>query len=161
MKFRLNIRINEGVRCANYRDPRSRDRELRHKKKTWKKRQFSPWKVINPLIIPKPLDVRSWNLAQCGCLWMLYANRVWGRPVTWPKFYAPKMGKKVTSLNRYISVITDIDEKWCAVFEHAINRLSFGYVRLPQLENHFSCFRSFLLLFFFLFLLPLSTNLNR
>ena len=31
-----------------------------------------------------------------------------------------------------ISVMTDIDEKW---FVGTVNRLSFGYVRLPQLEN--------------------------
>ena len=126
-------------------------------KKNMKNGNFRPWKVINPLIIPKPLDVRSWNLAQYGCLWMLYANRVWGARSRDQNFTRPKMGKKVTSLNRYISVITDIDEKIFAVFEHTINRLSFGYVCLPQLENYFSCFRFFLLLFFFFFLLPLST----
>ena len=37
------------------------------------------------------------------------------------------------------------------VFEHTINRLSFGYVCFPQLEYYFSCF------VFFLFLLWLST----
>ena len=58
------------------------------------------------------------------------------------------MGKKLTSLNRYISVITDIDDKWLAVIEHTINHLSFGYVRLPQLENYFSCIAFFFLLFF-------------
>ena len=39
------------------------------------------------------------------------------------------MGKKLTNLNRYISTITDIDEKWFVVFEHTINHLSFRYVR--------------------------------
>ena len=34
-------------------------------------------------------------------------------------------------------------------FEHTINRLSFAYVRLGQLENYFSCFATFFLLFFF------------
>ena len=60
------------------------------------------------------------------------------------------------SLNQYISIISDIDEKWCVVFEHSINHLSLG---LPQLKNYFSCFASFFVLFFvfFLFLLPLST----
>ena len=55
-------------------------------------------------------------------------------------------------LNRYISVITDIDEKWFVIFKHTINWLSFGYVRLPQLEYYFSYF-----FFFFLILLRLST----
>ena len=45
------------------------------------------------------------------------------------------MGKKLTNLNnRYISINTDIDEKRFTVFEHTINHLSFGYVRLPQLK---------------------------
>ena len=61
------------------------------------------------------------------------------------------MGKNLKNLNRYILVITDIDEKWFAVFEHTMNRLSFGYVWLPQLENYFSCFVSFLSFFFFSF----------
>ena len=42
-----------------------------------------------------------------------------------------------------ISVITDIDQKWFVIFEHTINHLSFGYIRLPQLENYFSCFAFF------------------
>ena len=86
---------------------------------------------------------------------MLYANRVWGCPVTWPKFYAPKMGRKWMILNQYISVITDIDEKWFVIFEHTINHLSLGYVCLPQLEYYFFSF--FLLFFFFIILLRLST----
>ena len=53
------------------------------------------------------------------------------------------MGKKLTSWNRIISMITDIDEKRSVVFEHTINHLSFGYVRLPQLENYYSCFAFF------------------
>ena len=43
------------------------------------------------------------------------------------------------------------------IIEHIINRLSFGYVRVLQLEYDFSCFASFLVFFFFLFLLPLFT----
>ena len=75
------------------------------------------------------------------------------------KILQAENGQKVDGLNRYISVITGIDEKWFVVFEHTINHLSFGYVRLPQFENYFSCFASlFLLLFSFLvFLLSLST----
>ena len=67
------------------------------------------------------------------------------------------MGKKLMSLNRYISVITDIDAKWFVVFEHIINCLSFGYVRLPNLKTLFLVLHLFFLLFVFLFLLPLST----
>ena len=84
---------------------------------------------------------------------MLYVNRVWERPVTWPTFCRPKMGRKWTISKRSISVITDIDDKWFVIFEHTINRLSFGYVRLPQLEYNFSSF----FLLFLLFLLQLST----
>ena len=38
LKFGLNIRINLSVMCANYEDPKLRDRELRQKK--WKKTVF-------------------------------------------------------------------------------------------------------------------------
>ena len=51
------------------------------------------------------------------------------------------MGKKLTSLNRYILVLTDIDEKWFVVFEHTVNRLSCGYVRLPNLKTIFLVWR--------------------
>ena len=63
------------------------------------------------------------------------------------------VGRKWTILNRYISVITNIDEKWFVIFEHNINCLSFGYVHLPQLEYYFSFFP----FFFFILLLRLST----
>ena len=59
------------------------------------------------------------------------------------------MGKRLTSLNLHILVITGIDEKWLVAFEQTINHLSFGYAHLPQLKNCFSCFASFFLLFFF------------
>ena len=68
-----------------------------------------------------------------------------------------KNGQKVTILNRYISVITGIDEKWFVIFEHTINCLSFGYVHLPQLEYYFSSFFSYFF-FFFILLLRLSTS---
>ena len=57
------------------------------------------------------------------------------------------MGKKLTNLNRYISVATDIDEKWFVVFDHTINHLSFGYGRLPQFEYYFSSFAPFFTFF--------------
>ena len=69
-----------------------------------------------------------------------------GAPGHGPKFYRPKMGNKLTNLNRYISVITDIGEKWFVVFEHTINHLSFGYACLPQFEYYF-----FVLFLFFSF----------
>ena len=62
------------------------------------------------------------------------------------------MGKKLTSLNLsvYISVITGTDENglW---FLSNLSHLSFGYVCLPKLENHFSCFASFSNFFFLSF----------
>ena len=61
------------------------------------------------------------------------------------------MGRKRTILNRYISVIIDIDEKWFVIFEHTINCLSFGYVHLPQLEYYFLFFLTF---FFFFYTSP-------
>ena len=72
-----------------------------------------------------------------------------GAPGHVTKILQAKMGKKLTSLNQYISVISDIDEKRFVVFEHTINHLSFDYDCLPQLENHFSCFAFFFLFFSF------------
>ena len=63
------------------------------------------------------------------------------------------MGKKLTNLNQYISLITGIAKKWFVIFEHTIKQFSLDYVRLPELEYNFSCFASF---FFFIFL-ALST----
>ena len=79
-----------------------------------------------------------------------------GEPGNVTKILQAKMGKKLTSLNRYILVITDIDEKWFVIFEHTINHLSFGYARLPQLENFFFLFCFFLI--FCIFLVPFSTH---
>ena len=57
-------------------------------------------------------------------------------------------GQKLTNMNQYILIITNINKKWFVIFEHTINHLSFGYVRLPQPEYYFSCFVSFFLVFF-------------
>ena len=72
----------------------------------------------------------------------------------------PKMGKKLKRLNRYISVITDIEEKWFVIFEHTVNHLSLGNVRLLQLENNFFLFWNFFLTPFFFFF-PCYLLLNR
>ena len=74
-----------------------------------------------------------------------------GAPSYVNKILRPKMGKKLTGLNQYISVITDIDEKLFVHFEHTISQLSFGYVRLPQLEYFFLVLFFFLTFFLFLF----------
>ena len=42
-------------------------------------------------------------------------------------FTGQKWEKKLTSFNRFISVITNIYQKWFVMFEHTINRLFFGY----------------------------------
>ena len=81
-----------------------------------------------------------WVLTNASCKPSL------GAPRHVSKFYRPKMGKNWTILNRYISVITNIDEKWLVIFQHTINCLSLGYVRLPQLEYFF-----FFSYFFFFF----------
>ena len=68
------------------------------------------------------------------------------------------MGRKWLILNRYISVITNIDEIRFVISEHTINCLSFGCVCLPQLEYHFSCLHLFsYFFFFFIILLRIST----
>ena len=89
---------------------------------------------------------------------MIYATE-FGPPSHVTKILQAENGKKLTNLNRYISVITGIDQKRFAIFEHTINHLFSGYVRLPQLEYYlffvlhlFSYFFSFFF-FFFRFLL--------
>ena len=69
--------------------------------------------------------------------------------------------KKWTNLNQYISINTDIDEKWFVIFKHTFNHLSFGYAHLAQLEYYFSLFLSFFLLHYhFFFLFPSYLLLN-
>ena len=46
-------------------------------------------------------------------------------------------GQKLTNMNQYILIIANINKKWFVIFEHTINHLSFGYVRLPQPEYYF------------------------
>ena len=74
------------------------------------------------------------------------------------KILPAKNGYKVDEFEPIYLINSNIDEKWFLVFERTINHLSFGNVRLLQLDYqyYFSCFLSFFLLFF-LFLLPLST----
>ena len=77
-----------------------------------------------------------------------------GAPGRVAKFYRPKMGKNLTNLNRYISVITDIEEKRFVIFEYTVNHLSVDYVCLPQLEYYLSCFLfPYFFAFFFLLML--------
>ena len=61
-------------------------------------------------------------------------------------------GQKVDDFKpKYFGNYTDFDGKWFVIFERTINRLSFGYVCLPQTEYYFSSFFSFFLLFFSFF----------
>ena len=58
-----------------------------------------------------------------------------GAPGHVTKILWAKSGPKVDEFELiYLNNYTDIDEKWLVVFEHIINCLSFGYVRLLQLE---------------------------
>ena len=68
-------------------------------------------------------------------------------------------GQKLTNLNQYILTITNINKKLFAIFEHTINHLSFGYVRLSQFEYYFSCFFFYYLFIYFFF--PCYLLLNR
>ena len=74
-----------------------------------------------------------------------------GAPGHATKILQAENGQKVDEFEPIYPVITDIDEKWFVMFEHAINHPSFGYARLHQLENYFSWLASFLLLFFLFF----------
>ena len=70
------------------------------------------------------------------------------------KMLQAENGQKVDDFEPMVN--TDINGKRFVIIELIIDRLSFGYVCLPQLEYHFSSFFSFFLSFF-LFLLWLST----
>ena len=84
-----------------------------------------------------------------------------GLPGRVTKILQTKNGQKVDVFERiYISVITDIDEKWLGIFELIINHLSFDYVQLPQLEYYFSCFVSFSIIFLILLALYTFKPLN-
>ena len=74
--------------------------------KNIKKRKFLVWKLFNLPITQKPHDALSWNLDTIYKAYECMQNGVCGCPVTWPKFYSLKMGKKLTNLNRYIAVVT-------------------------------------------------------
>ena len=77
-----------------------------------------------------------------------------GAPDYVTKILQAKNGQKVDDFEPmyiHISVITDIDEKWFVIFEHTINCLFVGYVRLPQLEYFFFFFFFFTFFSFLLF----------
>ena len=77
-----------------------------------------------------------------------------GEPGRANKMLQAENGQKVDKFESIylFPIVTDIDEKWTLVFEHAINHLSFGYFRLPQLKSYFSCFGIFFRTFFVCFL---------
>ena len=83
-----------------------------------------------------------------------------GAPGHVTKLLLAEMGKKLTNMNRYLLVITDIDGKCFVLFEHNINHLCIGYVRLPQLTNLNAIFLVLFFLLFFLFF-PCYLLLNR
>ena len=71
-----------------------------------------------------------------------------GAPGHVTKMLQAESGQKVDEFEPINLVITDIDKKWVVIFEYAINHLSFGYVRLPQLLNDFLVLHFLFLLFF-------------
>ena len=107
---------------------------------------------VNSTTTQKPLGMQSWNLRTMWVLMIGLRKPSLGAPGYVTKMLQVENWQKV--LNRYISVNINIDGKWFGIFEHTINHLSFGYVRLPQPEYYFS--RFFLFSYFFI-LLPLST----
>ena len=66
-----------------------------------------------------------------------------------PKFYTPKMGKKLTNLNRYISVRTDIDETWFVIFDYTTIVFLFIVFVYSNLKLYFLFVFFFFLTFFF------------
>ena len=76
------------------------------------------------------------------------------------------MGRKWTILNRYISVITNIDRNRFVIFERTINRLFLVMFIYPNLNTIFLLFFIIIIiiiifsLFFFLFFFPCYLLLN-
>ena len=66
------------------------------------------------------------------------------------------MGKKLTNLNRYISVITDVDEKWFVILSTLSTTFLLVMFVYPNLKAIFLVLFLFFLLFF-LILLALAT----
>ena len=135
--------------CANFGDSRSRDCEMRHKKH--KKTAIFSLKIYYFAYNSKTIKFAKLKFGHNVDAYKCFTQTEFGDPGLVNKIYRPKMGKKLTNLNRYISVITDIDEKGFAVFEHFINLLSFGYFCLSQFENYFFVLFLFSYFFFFLF----------
>ena len=65
------------------------------------------------------------------------------------KMLQAENGLKMDDFKQYISVNTDFDGKWFVLFEHTINCLSFGNVRLLQPEYYFSFLSFYFILFSF------------
>ena len=137
--------INECVMCANFGDPRSCDREWDSKKH--KQMWFVAWKFINSRITQKPLGKHSWNLYTMWVIINGSCKPSLGTPGHVTKMLGLKMGRKLMSLNRYISVNTDFDEKWFVVFEPLSTAFLLVMFIYPNLNTIFVLF----FLFFFLF----------
>ena len=160
LKFGLTTTINETVLCANFGDPSHLIVNWDTKKH--KKRWFLASKVIKSLLIPKPLDVQSWNLYAMCILINALCKLSLGAPGHVTKILQTKSEQKVDEFEPMY--LGNYRYWWNMVcdFWHTINRLSFGYVHLPKLEYKFSSFFSFFLLFFsFLLLFSGYLLLNR
>ena len=104
--------------------------------------------LINSLIIPVPLDMQSWNLDTMwivGAYVSLMQTKFEGARSQDQTFTAENGQKVNESEPIYLG---NYRYWWKMVFERTINHISFGYVRLPQLETYFSCFASFFPFFF-------------
>ena len=145
--------------CGNFGYPRSRYRELK-----LKKRQVLAWKVIKSLIIPKPLNAQSWSLETMWVLINASCKPSLGVPGHVTKILQAENGQKSGRvLNRYISAIIDIDEKWFVVFEYTtIQSTTFLLVRFvyPNLKTIFLVLHlfSYFFSFFFFCRYPLLTR---
>ena len=125
--------------------------------KKHKKRRFLAWKFIsNSHITQKPLGVQSWNLDTMWVLRNAFCKPSLGAPGLVTKILQAENGQKV---DEFEPIYLSNYRCWWKIvcdFEHTFDHLCFGYVRLPHLENYFSCFVSFFLTFFFI-LLALAT----
>ena len=91
--------------------------------KKHKKRRFSAWKFVNSPVTQKPLDVQTWNLDAIRVLMIALRKLSLRVPGHVTKILQVENGQKLTNLNRYIPVITDIEEKCFVSFEHTISKI--------------------------------------
>ena len=107
--------------------------------------------MIRSFITPKPGNVQNWNLDTMWVLIKALYKRCLGAPSYVTKILQAKNGQIMEILNRYISVITDIDETWFVVLSTLSTTFRLVMFVYPNMNTTFLVF--FLLSYFFFFFL--------